>query len=112
MADTKRRDSKGRILRNGESQLNDKYGRYTYRYMQDGKQKTIYAKTLSELREKELQIANDVVDGIDGQKANNITLNDMFEKYMQGKTELKQSTRTNYNYMYKNYVADTLGKKK
>lgn len=42
MADTKRQDSKGRILRNGESQLNDKYGRYTYRYMQDGKQKTIY----------------------------------------------------------------------
>ena len=36
----------------------------------------------------------------------------MFEKYMAGKTELKQSTRTNYNYMYKNYVHDTLGMKK
>lgn len=110
MADTKRRDNKGRVLRTGESQRKD--GRYMYRWTVGGKEKTVYALNLAELREKELQIQNDVQDGIDGQKANNITLNDMFEKYMQGKTELKQSTRTNYTYMYKNYVADTLGRKK
>lgn len=110
MADTKRRDNKGRVLRTGESQRKD--GRYMYRWTVGGKEKTVYALNLAELREKELQIQQDVQDGIDGQKANNITLNDMFGKYMQGKTELKQSTRTNYTYMYKNYVADTLGKKK
>lgn len=110
MKDAKRRDNKGRVLRTGESQRKD--GRYMYRWTVGGKEKTVYALNLAELREKELQIQNDVQDGIDGQKANNITLNDMFEKYMQGKTELKQSTRTNYTYMYKNYVADTLGGKK
>ena len=110
MADTKRRDNKGRVLKTGESQRKD--GRYMFRWTVNGQEKTVYALTLAELREKELQIQNDIQDDIDGQKANNITLNDMFEKYMQGKTELKQSTRTNYLYMYKNYVADTLGKKK
>lgn len=110
MADTKRRDNKGRVLRTGESQRKD--GRYMYRWTVGGKEKTVYALNLAELREKELQIQNDVQDGIDGQKAINISLNDMFEKYMQGKTELKQSTRTNYNYMYKNYVADALGNRK
>ena len=110
MADTKRRDNKGRVLRTGESQRKD--GRYMYRWTLNGKEKTIYALNLAELREKELQVQNDIVDGIDGQKANNITLNDMFEKYIASKTELKQSTRTNYTYMYKNYVSDTLGTRK
>lgn len=31
---------------------------------------------------------------------------------MSGKSELKQSTRTNYNYMYKKYVYDTLGQRR
>lgn len=110
MANTKRRDNKGRVLRTGETQRKD--GRYMYRWTVDGKEKSVYALSLSELREKEMQILNDIKDGIDGQKANQITLNDMFEKYMLGKTELKQSTQTNYMYMYKKYVYDTLGKQK
>lgn len=110
MAGEKRKDNRGRILKTGESQRKD--GRYMFRWTVNGQEKTVYALTLAELREKELQIANDVQDGIDGQKANSITLNDMYEKYMSNKTELKQSTRTNYRYMYKNHVADTLGKKK
>lgn len=112
MANAKKRDNKGRVLRQGESQLNDKYKRYTYRYTQDGKQKTIYALTLEELREKEEQIKADLKDGIDTQANNRITLNDVFEKYMQGKTELKQSTRTNYMYMYNKYVREDFGTKK
>lgn len=110
MADTKRRDNKGRVLRTGETQRKD--GRYMFRWTIDGKEKSVYALNLTELREKELQIQNDIRDGIDGQKANQITLNDMFEKYMQGKTELKESTKTNYMYMYKNYIYNTLGKQK
>ena len=37
---TKRRDSKGRILQNGESQISD--GRYRYFYYVGGKQKNLY----------------------------------------------------------------------
>ena len=38
---TKRRDSKGRILQNGESQMAD--GRYRYSYYVSGKQKNLYS---------------------------------------------------------------------
>lgn len=110
MADSKRRDNKGRVLKTGEAQRKD--GRYMYRWTVDGKEKSVYALTLAELREKEAMIQRDIEDGVDTQKANNITLNDMFDKYMESKTELKQSTRTNYNYMYNNYVRATFGKKK
>lgn len=110
MADNKRRDNKGRVLRLGESQRKD--GRYMYRWTVEVKEKTVYALELEELREKERQIQRDLEDGVDSKKADITTLNDMFVKYMAGKTELKQSTRTNYNYMYKNYVYDSLGKKK
>ena len=106
----KRKDNKGRNLRTGESQRKD--GRYMYRWTVEGKEKTVYALSLEELREKERQIQRDMEDGVDSKKADTTTLNDMFKKYMVGKTELKQSTRTNYNYMYKNYVHDSLGKKK
>lgn len=107
-----RKDNKGRVLRLGETQLNDKYGRYCYRYSQDGKQKAVYALTLAELREKEKQIAKDIEDGVDSQSNAKVTLNDMFDKYMETKTELKDSTRGNYVYMYDNYVRDSFGKKK
>ena len=102
----KRKDNKGRNLRTGESQRKD--GRYMYRWTVEGKEKTVYALSLEELREKERQIQRDIEDGVDSKKADTTTLNDMFKKYMAGKTELKQSTRTNYNYMYKNYVNDSL----
>lgn len=105
---TKRKDKKGRVLKDGESERSD--GRYQYRYTVDGKRYTLYANNLSELREKEKKVQADIRDNI---KTNvgKITLNDMFELYMKGKTELKQSTRTNYHYMYKNYVQEEIGKK-
>ena len=106
----RRKDSKGRVLKTDESQRPDGRYRYTWRY--NGKQQEVCALTLAELREKERQIQRDIEDGVDSRKADTTTLNDMFIKYMAGKTELKQSTRTNYNYMYKNYVYDSLGKKK
>lgn len=48
----KRKDNKGRNLRTGESQRKD--GRYMYRWTVDGKEQTVYAAKLDELREKEL----------------------------------------------------------
>lgn len=120
----KRKDSRGRNLKDGENQMPD--GRYRYRYTdRNGQRQAVYSWRLVPtdkapagkrdglcLREKEKQINDDLRDGIDGHKAAKITLDDMFKLYMAGKRELKQSTRTNYNYMYKKYVSDTMGKRK
>ena len=51
----RRKDSKGKVLKEGESQRKD--GRYQYRYTdRTGKRNTIYAKDLNALREKEKEI--------------------------------------------------------
>lgn len=51
----KRRDSKGRILRTGESQRKDLT--YMYRYLDNSKKRqSIYAPSLDILREKEKEI--------------------------------------------------------
>ena len=48
----RRRDNKGRILKDGESQRKD--GSYDYRWRdRKGKRHSIYGRTLEELREKE-----------------------------------------------------------
>lgn len=120
----KRKDSKGRILRDGENQMKD--GRYRYQYMDcRGKRCAVYSWKLVEtdrtppgkrddisLREKIKQIDRDVEDGIKTAANNKITLNDMFDLYMAGKYELKDSTRSNYLYMYENYVSCEIGRKK
>ncbi|MCD8051270.1 MAG: site-specific integrase [Clostridiales bacterium] len=120
----KRKDSRGRNLRDGEDQRPD--GSYRYRYTDKaGNRRAVYSWKLVStdkppsgkrdglsLREKEKAIENDIRDGIDSHAAAKMTLNDVFKAYMEGKRELKQSTRTNYVYMYKNYVADTIGKRK
>ena len=120
----KRKDMRGRNLRDGEDQMPD--GRYRYRYMdRNGNRRAVYSWRLVDtdkapsgkrtgacLREKEKDIDKDREDGIDGRKAAKLQLNDMFDLYMSGKHELKQSTRTNYNYMYKKYISDNIGLKK
>lgn len=123
MMSEKRRDRKGRILRRGELQRND--GKYEYRYYDtQGVRRSIYSWKLIEtdtvpqgkrckqsLRELERQIQRDLEDGIQTHAARQMTLNDMFDHYMELKCELKVSTRTNYQYMYDRYVRETLGSK-
>jgi len=120
----RRKDAKGRNLKDGENQMPD--GRYRFRYIdRNGKRQAVYSWRLVptdkvpagkredlSLREKEKIVESDNRDGIDGRKAAQITLNDMFALYMAGKNELKQSTKGNYQYMYKNYVSESLGLKK
>ena len=120
----KRKDSKGRNLRNGEDTMPD--GRYRYRYTdENGERRAVYSWRLVptdkapagkrqgvSLREKEKEIEANIADGIDSRAAASKTLNDMFETYIAGKVELKESTRVNYLYMYHHFVADTIGKKK
>lgn len=69
MARKKRTDSRGRVLRVGESQ--NKQGRYCYRWTEPvtGKRGTVYALSLVELREKEQQIQKDIQDGINTNSA-------------------------------------------
>lgn len=107
----RRKDSKGRVLEKGESQRKD--GLYVYQYKDiSGKRKSVYAKTLSDLRKQEKQIHRDLEDNIDTVGAK-ITLNDQFDKYMSLKTKLANSTRTNYIDLWNGNIRENpLGKKK
>lgn len=116
---TKRKDSKGRILRDGEIQKAD--GRYEFRYYDvNNCRKSIYSWRLTEtdatpegkrscqsLREMERNLIRDVQDGLLTQQR--LTLNHRWDDYIENKPELKQSTRTNYRYMYDKYVRNQIG---
>ena len=104
----KRKDHKGRNLKTGEYQRKDLM--YQYKYVDStGKSRVIYSKDLAQLRIKEEQVKQDLKDGIKTKVENKLTVNDMFDKYIATKTELKDTTRNNYNYMYNNYVRKSFG---
>lgn len=117
----KRKDSKGRNLRQGELQRND--GKYEYRYIdQKGVKRSVYSwqlvdsdkvpagkRSKESLRAMEKRIARDQDDGIDTHGAFRTTLNAYYDDYITSKRELKQSTATNYKYMYNRYVRDEIG---
>lgn len=116
----KRRDNKGRLLQACERQRSD--GMYEFRYRdKQGKTHSVYSWKLvstdklpmgkrckEPLRDIERRILKDLEDGIDT-AAHNLTLNHFFDEYIETKYELKQSTRTNYKYMYRKYIRDGLG---
>lgn len=117
----KKRDDKGRVLRSGERQRED--GRYEYRFKDDkGEIRSVYSWKLvatdkcpkgkrcrQALRDMERSIIRDIEDNISSFEAYRTTLNSYFDDYIGTKYELKQSTRTNYKYMYNKYVRDDLG---
>lgn len=106
MAGKKRIDNKGRILRTGEQQRSQD-GRYMYRYTDlSGKRRTLYAMTLQELREKEKLIERDLQDGIDSSKGD-MTLNQLFQIYMETKSNIRESTRSLYRTVWKNNVENS-----
>ena len=118
----KRKDSKGRILKDNESVMPD--GRYRYQYIDAfGKRKAIYSWKLVptdklpagkrpdlSLREKIKQIQKDVSDGIRTDKRK--TLNYIFDLWISLKINLKDNTKQNYIYMYQQFVSPDFGKKK
>lgn len=107
-----RKDLRGRTLRKGEMQRSsDK--RYAYCYTDPlGRRKYIYANDLVTLREKEAQLMKDQLDGLDIYVAGKATVNFVFDRYMSLKTNLRQTTRSNYLYMYDRFVRETFGNKK
>lgn len=120
----KRRDNKGRVLRNSESQRAD--GKYEFKYTDaKGVRRSVYSWKLvstdklppgkrqcEPLRDMEKRLSKDVDDGIDTYSGAKTSLNDYYDEYIGTKFELKPSTRTNYKYMYTKYVRDVLGDKK
>ncbi len=106
----KRRDSKNRILRSGESQRKD--GRYAYKYIDTtGKPQFVYSWKLEAtdstpqgkrdglfLREKEKQIRRDIEDAIIP-RGGEMTVLDLVKKYLSQKTGVRHNTEANYNFV-------------
>ena len=96
----KRKDSKGRNLRQGELQRND--GKYEYRYIDSkGVKHSVYSwqlvdsdkipagkRSKESLRAMEKRIARDQDDGIDTYGASRTTLNAYYDDYITSKREL------------------------
>lgn len=107
-----RKDNKGRVLRKGETQR--KYdGKYVYTYTDpEGRRKSIYSKDIKTLREREDQLIKDQLDGLDTYVAGSATINFVFDRYISTKAELRNTTMTNYKYMYNRFVRDGFGKRR
>lgn len=118
--DVKRRDSKGRLLKSGESQRAD--GRYAYKYTDTlGEQKFVYSWKLVptdkipagkrpdiSLREKIKQIEKDIADGIDpiGKK---MTVCQLYAKYIRQRGNVKRGTQKGRQQLMKLLSEDKLG---
>lgn len=107
MAAPKRKDSKGRVLKEGEHERAN--GTYEYKWRDKrGKRHSIYAPTLQELRKKEDNVTRDILDGIRVDKSK-LTINDLYHRWVQLKRGLKNNTFRNYQYMYMQYVEPDFG---
>ena len=103
----KRRDSRKRILREGEYQRQD--GRYRYRYIDEyGKEQNAYSWRLDKndpvprgkkkelsLREKEQQIAAELLERAN-MRVGNYTVLQLVEKYVSLKTGVRENTKAGY----------------
>ena len=97
MAIERRKDDKNRVLKEGEYQRAN--GTFEYKWRdKKGKRHSVYAKTLDELREKEIDVLRDALDGISADKKS-IMINDLYYRWEQLKKGLKANTFQNYKYM-------------
>ncbi|SEL22195.1 tyrosine-type recombinase/integrase [Ruminococcus albus] len=104
----RRKDSKGRVLKSGESERSD--GTYMYRYTaSNGKRHCVYDKTLEGLRKREDDISRNRADGI-RTEATMVTVNDIYYMWLRLKKGLKDNTFQNYKYMYESFVEPDLGR--
>lgn len=104
----RRKDKKGRVLKEGESQR--KNGTYDYRWKDKiGNRHSIYANTLDELRHKKEAVLRDTMDGMKI-TAQRVTVNDMYNIWIQIKKGVKDNAFLNYRYMHNQFVFETLGR--
>ena len=106
----KRRDSKNRILRNGESQRKD--GRYVFKYKDtNGKARFLYSWRLDvhdrtpagkaqdlSLREKEKQVQYELYHQI-LPNGGDMTVLELVNRYLSTKINVRHNTKANYNYV-------------
>lgn len=110
MAVERRKDSRNRVLKEGEYQREN--GTFEFKWRdKNGKRHSVYAKSLDELREKEIDILRHVLDGIKVDKSN-ISVNDLYYRWIQLKKGLKLNTVQNYKYMYAQFVEHDFGDRK
>ncbi len=128
MSDIKRKDDRGRFLKEGENQRSD--GRYQYQYTGlDKKRHVVYSwrllpsdkaqtgkKADKSLREKEKEIQKALLEG-ENAFCGNVTLNEMFDIYIKKKKRkgksLTHNTISNYATMYNNHIRESfIGKMK
>lgn len=108
MAIERRKDNKNRVLKEGEYQRSN--GTFEYKWKDKrGKRHSVYAKTLEELRDKEVDVLRDALDGIRSDKKE-LTINDLYNLWVQLKRGLKDNTFQNYKYMYTQFVEPDFGK--
>ena len=119
----KRRDSKNRVLRNGESQRRD--GRYAFKYIDTtGKPQFVYSWKLEKtdktpqgkrddlsLREKEKQIMKAIDDEI-VPRGGEMTDLELVKKYLMQKTGVRHNTEANYNFVLNIIKKEDFGKKR
>lgn len=104
----RRKDCKKRVLKEGEYQRSS--GTYEFKWRDKrGNRHSISAVTLEELREKELNVLRDILDGVRADK-NNLTINDLYNSWIRLKRGLKENTFSNYKYMYDMFVKPDFGK--
>lgn len=103
-----RKDKRGRALVKGEIQRKD--GRYQYTYKDPlGQRRWVYAHNLAELRKKEDELKRAQLDGLDLYVQGRATLNDLFDRYISLKTDLRPTTLQGYLYTWDHFVKDTFG---
>lgn len=124
MADNsgKRRDSKRRLLRIGESIRKD--GKYQFKYHVNGKPKFVYSwrleptdklpagkKPCLSLRELEKKIGYDLDSQMDPSRKN-MTVMELVDRYLATKTGVKPSTKANYKFIRNILENEDFGGKK
>ena len=105
----KRRDSKRRILRNGESIRED--GRYQFKYRVNGKAKFVYSWRLEptdpvpkgkkpgpSLRELEKELGKDLESLINPNQKGMLVM-ELVERYLKTRTGVRPNTLKNYNFV-------------
>lgn len=119
----RRKDNRGRVLNDGETQRAD--GRYAYQYTDMlGNRKSIYGWKLLpsdrmpsgkrsdlSLREKEKQIFSDLNSGI-VPCGGNMTVLQLVEKYISQKTGVRHNTQANYNFVINIIKKEEFGAKR
>ena len=104
---TRRKDSKNRVLKEGEYEREN--GTFEYKWRdRRSKRHSIYAKTIEELRNKENDILRDSLDGI-REDGKNLTINDLYNRWVRLKRGLKDNTFQGYQYTYKQFIEKDFG---